>query len=101
MRGSILNVIVTESDPSLAPATAPSISRTSGLFSAQKPASASSLSKIGTSSHFAMARTFFFNCASLRQRLFHFSLVEEPLLRPQLAGENHPHLLSTGSVHPE
>ena len=42
---------------SLLPAdTADSISRKSGLFSAQKFASASSLSKIGTSSHFAIGR---------------------------------------------
>ena len=40
------------------PATADSIKRTSGLFSAQKSASASSLSKIGTSSHLAIARIY-------------------------------------------
>src|ERR1043165_1252001 len=49
--------MVTDSDACrLLPATAASINRRSGLFSAQKPASASSLSKIGTSSHLAIAR---------------------------------------------
>jgi hypothetical protein len=48
--------MVTDSEASLLPATAVSIKRKSGLFSAQKFASASSLSKIGTSSHLAMAR---------------------------------------------
>src|ERR1043166_3523270 len=59
IRGSMRNVMVTDSDDSLAPATAVSISRRSGLFSAQKSASAVSLSKIGTSSHLAIARTKF------------------------------------------
>src|SRR5437868_13933517 len=58
MRGSIRKVMVTDSEASALPATAPSIRRTSGLFSAQKPASAASLSKIGTSSHLAIARIF-------------------------------------------
>jgi len=57
IRGSIRNVIVTDSEVSPLPDTADSIKRTSGLFSAQNPASASSLSKIGTSSHFAIVRT--------------------------------------------
>src|SRR5437667_8852513 len=49
------SVIVTDSALSVGPATAVSINRKSGLFSAQKPASASSLSKIGMSSHLAIA----------------------------------------------
>src|SRR6476620_2753144 len=57
MRGSIRKVMVTDSENSpFPPATAFSIKRTSGLFSAQKPASAASLSKIGTSSHLAIER---------------------------------------------
>src|SRR5437764_5955052 len=58
MRGSIRNVIVIDSEFSVLPATDASSRRTSGLFSAQKSASASSLSKIGTSSHLAIARMF-------------------------------------------
>ena len=46
----------TDSDASLLPANDDSISRRSGLFSAQKFASAASLSKIGTSSQLAIAR---------------------------------------------
>jgi hypothetical protein len=53
--------MVTDSAPSLALATAVSIKRKSGLFSAQYPASASSLSKIGTSSHFATDRILLAN----------------------------------------
>src|SRR2546426_7320273 len=49
-------VMVTYSEASLLPAMADSIRRRSGLFSNQKSASASSLSKMGTSSHLAMAR---------------------------------------------
>src|SRR3954467_15926309 len=61
MRGSIRSVMVMDSELSLGPATAPSINLSSGLFSDQKSASASSLSKIGTSSHLAMARIFVLN----------------------------------------
>jgi len=58
IRGSIRSVMVTDSPTSEFPATAPSIKRKSGRFSAQKSASASSLSKIGTSSHLAKALIF-------------------------------------------
>src|SRR5712691_1031455 len=69
MRGSIRSVIVTDSELSVGPATAVSINRKSGLFSAQKPASASSLSKIGISSHLAIARMLL-----IRERQFRTSL---------------------------
>src|ERR1039457_2656450 len=55
-RGSMRSEMATDSEVSELPATAASIRRRSGLFSAQKSASASSLSKIGTSSHLAIAR---------------------------------------------
>src|SRR5208282_477286 len=55
IRGSIRSVMVTDSDASALPDVAASISRKSGRFSDQKPASASSLSKIGTSSQLANA----------------------------------------------
>src|SRR3569832_1319402 len=58
IRGSIRRVMVTDSDDSLGPATADSNKRKSGRFSDQKSASASSLSKMGTSSHLAIARMF-------------------------------------------
>src|SRR6266404_2889910 len=69
MRGSMRSVIVTDSALSVGPATAVSINRKSGLFSAQKPASASSLSKIGISSHLAIARMLL-----IRERQFQTSL---------------------------
>src|ERR1017187_2893013 len=56
IRGSIRSVMVTDSDASALPAVADSMSRRSGRFSVQKLASASSLSKRGTSSHLANAR---------------------------------------------
>ena len=56
MRGSKRSVTVTDSDASAWPATDDSMSRTSGRFSDQKPASASSLSKSGTSSQLANVR---------------------------------------------
>ena len=57
MRGSIRNVMVTDSDVSALPETAVSMSRTPGRFSAQNAASAASLSKIGTSSQLAKVCT--------------------------------------------
>src|ERR1017187_2846292 len=59
IRGSIRSVMVTDSDASALPAVADSMSRRSGRFSVQKLASASSLSKRGTSSHLANARIKF------------------------------------------
>src|ERR1035438_246597 len=56
IRGSIRSVMVTDSDASALPAVADSMRRRSGRFSAQNSASASSLSKRGTSSHLANAR---------------------------------------------
>ena len=56
IRGSIRNVMVTDSESSLAAATADSINRKSGRFSDQNSASADSLSNIGTSSQLAMER---------------------------------------------
>src|SRR5205809_6247336 len=47
--------MVTDSEDSLGPATADSMRRRSGRFSDQKSASASSLLKMGTSSHLAIA----------------------------------------------
>src|SRR6266478_2443803 len=69
IRGSMRSVIVTDSALSVGPATDVSINRKSGLFSAQKPASASSLSKIGISSHLAIARMLL-----IRERQFRTSL---------------------------
>jgi hypothetical protein len=60
IRGSIRNVIVTDSAASPLPATADSMSRKSGRFSDQKFASASSLSNSGTSSQLANVRIQFF-----------------------------------------
>src|SRR5436190_18602096 len=54
IRGSIRRVIVTDSETSDPAATADSIRRKSRRFSAQKAASASSLSKSGTSSQLEM-----------------------------------------------
>src|SRR3569832_1478264 len=59
MRGTNRNVMVTDSEDSPVPATADSIRRRSGRFSDQKSASASSLSKMGTSSHLAIARMYY------------------------------------------
>ena len=56
MRGSIRNVMVTDSETSLVPATATSINRKSGRVSDQKSDSDFSLSNIGTSSQLAMVR---------------------------------------------
>src|SRR3954466_615060 len=101
-------VMVTDSALSLMPATAFSIRRRSGLFSAQNPASASSLSKIGTSSHFAIARMFNFHIqrrarsdapSLASQHLIKFSLVEEPFLRLEWPGENNPELLAVGAIN--
>src|SRR6267378_5863999 len=100
IRGSMRSVIVTDSALSVGPATAVSINRKSGLFSAQKPASASSLSKIGTSSHLAIARMFSLN-VSLCQRLFHLALVEEPFFGLELAGENHANLPAIRAIDGE
>ena len=59
IRGSIRSVMVTDSDPSALSDMADSIRRKSGRFSDQKSASASSLSKIGTSSQLAKVRIAF------------------------------------------
>src|SRR5580704_16797976 len=56
IRGSMRKVMVTDSAASALPAVADSIRRRSGRFSAQKTASASSLSKRGTSSQLANER---------------------------------------------
>src|SRR5665213_426332 len=86
IRGSIRSVMVTDSDDSALPATADSIRRRSGRFSAQNPASASSLSKSGTSSQFAKVLTANYFCrASGRKRLFHFPLIKKPFLRLERA----------------
>src|SRR5882672_5955323 len=121
IRGSIRNVIVTDSEASELPATAASIRRTSGLFSAQKSASASSLSKIGTSSHFPIARIFVhcprrrFRSASspgrlavetddegsrsLRQILVHLPLIEESFLRLKGPRKDDADLFAVRAIH--
>src|SRR4051812_25513509 len=63
--------MLTDSEASPFPETADSISRRSGLFSAQKLASASSLSKIGTSSHFAIALIQVSSCAMRLHLMLH------------------------------
>src|SRR5215471_1834304 len=95
-------VIVTDSAASPFPARDDSINRKSGLFSAQKFASASSLSKIGTSSQLATARiTRFHRPALLRQSLFALPLIEEPFLRLKRPRMKHSNLLAVGSIHAE
>src|ERR1039458_2247894 len=110
-RGSMRSEMATDSEVSELPATAASMRRRSGLFSAQKSASASSLSKIGTSSHLAIARIAsatkshhtshirITHHVSLRQHLVHFALVEEPFFRLERAGVEHPSLLSRSEEH--
>src|ERR1039458_324562 len=88
-RGSMRSEMATDSEVSELPATAASMRRRSGLFSAQKSASASSLSKIGTSSHLAIARI-----ASARKShhtsasriTFHASRFTSPASGPFCAG---------------
>ena len=89
IRGSIRNVMVTDSDPSALPEMAVSINRRAGRFSDQKSASASSLSKIGTSSQLAKVRIsqkYFGPGLSGRKRLVHFSLVKKPFFRIEPPG---------------
>src|ERR1019366_200326 len=122
IRGSIRSEMATDPEPSALPATAASMRRRSGLFSAQKVASASSLSKIGTSSHLAIARIVFVWPPatayrslktdyqslitghwprSLCQTLIHFPLIEEPFFGLERAGVKDAGLFSVRPIHAE
>src|SRR5579862_9214682 len=108
IRGSIRSVIVTDSDDSTVFATAVSISRRSGRFSAQKSASADSLSKIGTSSQRANEFMAIFvsllirvEPSSVRQSLVQLALVKIPLFRLQRPGVDDPKLFPVGPINTE
>src|SRR6266576_1645681 len=121
MRGSIRSVIVTDSVASLLLATAACINRRSGRFSPQKSASATSLSKIGTSSQFAMERivksrppdydefgcplsrglVVLFPVFSLRECLVQLPLIKKSFFGLERPRVNHPNLFSISSIHAE
>src|SRR5580698_303811 len=117
MRGSIRNVMVTDSAASALPAVAASMRRRSGRFSAQNNASASSLSKIGTSSQLANVRIgfqirsgprprfFIFDDEDekdfLRKRLVHFPLVKKSFFRLKHAGMQNADQSTVGPIHAE
>src|SRR6266550_2012318 len=125
MRGSIRSVIVTDSVASLLLATADSINRRSGRFSPQKSASASSLSKIGTSSQFAIERiikrpqdyrppdydefccplslglVILFPVFSPRECLIQLALIKKSFFGLERPRVNHPNLFSIRSIHAE
>src|SRR5687768_2205671 len=98
MRGSIRKVIVTDSDTSEDAATDESISRKSRRFSAQKAASASSLSKSGIS--FQLFRAFMWGSGA-SEVLVHFALVEILLLHGEWPGVNHSHRFAVRAVNTE
>src|SRR5687768_2151033 len=93
IRGSIRNEIVTDSFASVATATDVSINRTPTLFSLQKVASASSLSKSGTSSQLVICGIL------LRQRLIQLFLIKKLLLGSEKPGANHSDLTPIGPIH--
>src|SRR5215469_7241707 len=99
MRGSIRSVMVIDS-ASEPPATAASMRRRSGRFSDQNSASLSSLSKRGTSSHFAKARILI-SCTdafSQLQRLIHFALIKKLFFRFEGAGHENTDHTAIGAI---
>src|SRR5262245_1382797 len=101
MRGSIRRVMVTDSEPSLLPATADSMRQTSNLFSAQKSASATSLSKNGTSSHLIMAHVMSTYISLMGQSLIHLPLVEESFFGFEQPGVDNPDHFAVRAIHAE
>src|SRR5271154_1018669 len=120
IRGSIRSVMVTDSEASALPAVAASIRRKSGRFSDQKFASASSLSKSGTSSQLAKVCIFLFHTRPhprlrffcfedqdedddendfLRQRLIHFPLVKKSFFRLERPRVQDADGFSVGAIH--
>jgi hypothetical protein len=117
--------MVTDSDASALPAVAASIRRRSGRFSDQNNASASSLSKIGTSSQLANVRICFlihhlprrqlhprisfFDFADedadendfLRKSLIHFPLVKKSFFRFKHAGMQNADQPAVRPIHAE
>ena len=103
--------MVTDSETSVLPDTAVSINRKSGRFSDQKSASDFSLSKIGTSSQFAIVRIFRLlikpvfpdtkKLPLLRQGLIHLPLIEKPFFRLKNSRVNHPDHFSIRPIHAE
>src|SRR5688572_17723446 len=94
IRGSIRNVIVTDSEASDPVATAESIKRKSILFSVQKAASASSLSNSGTSSQLMIEFIAFMRLklfSRLRQILVQLLLIKELLFGSEWTREDHAH----------
>jgi hypothetical protein len=81
------------------------------LWSDQKVASASSLSKIGTSSHFAIVRMSLSAAGNHHRRtaggrlpgqsLFHLPLVEKPLFGFKGPGVEDADLFAVGPIHAE
>src|ERR1051326_1393655 len=105
MRGSIRNVIVTDSADSVALATDDSIKRKSGRLTDQNAASASSRSNSGTSSQVEIA--FIAACRSsylfilLRQRLVQFALIEVLFFRIKRPRINDSDLFPIRPIHTE
>src|SRR6266487_1658467 len=98
IRGSIRSVMLTDSESS-APATrAASMSRRSGRFSAQKAASACSLSNRGTSSQ---VERVFMAGSRVAEGLVHLALVEEFFLVLERPGVDDPDGLAVGAVDAE
>src|SRR5262245_27892608 len=97
IRGSMRRVIVTDSDNSVPAATADSIKRKSGRFSAQNADSASSLSQRGTSSQLEMV---FMSAVSSRvaQGLVHLALIKKLLFRLEPARVDDAHRFAVGPV---
>src|SRR5262245_61785466 len=96
MRGSMRSVMVIDSETSELAATVASMRRRSRRFSAQNAASASSLSKSGTSSQFVTA---FISLAA--QGLVHLSLIKKLLFRFKGTGKDDSNLLPVRPVNAE
>src|SRR5688572_25333067 len=97
MRGSIRKVMVTDSDASEEAATQLSISRRSSRLSAQKAASASSVSKRGISFQFAIAFMGSRGC----QVLIHLPLVKVVFLRSKGTRKDDTNRLAVRAVNAE
>src|ERR1039457_4159146 len=109
--------MVTDSAASALPAVAASIRRKSGRFSTQNSASASSLSKIGTSSQLAKVRTNHVSLVTPHAPVLHsaqrdggslltgiqspvqFPLIKEPFFRFKSAGAQPPRHPAVGPIH--
>src|SRR5947209_7459465 len=96
IRGSIRRVMVTDSEISELAATVASISRSSIRLSAQKAASASSLSKSGTSSQLTTGFILLKGVILIIQGLVELALVEKPLFRLEQPREYDSNRFSVG-----